>query len=137
MIVLFAFTILYGKQHRNRYLDGQIKIQEFPNEFFDEKFNIYDESKWQKFIINYRLKSGKPLPKKDIFGNDLVYAIKVNGTSRDMREFFGYKRQSKVYLFPQVKKMVNLRSGRGEPIISYNQKYIWPYLGTTLLEGKK
>lgn len=124
MIKLLAYPILKGG-------DGQLKtgmfieIARWDNDAFHDKFDIFDEADWGKFIGNYR-RSGKRLSEFDPFGNQYAYAIRIVSADRLMKEFFDLPLQhfKHCYLFPQE---VSMRD-RTRLLVAKNKEFVYPYL---------
>jgi hypothetical protein len=120
MIVFGAFTIRKNEQGEFKR-SNFIKIKKYPNNYFYDKFDIFDEREWVKFILSYE-KDGEKL-KKTMNGERLAYCVIMKGTDTIVRDFFNSKRQSCAYLFPLVPHMND--NNKEEPLLSHNKKYLW------------
>jgi hypothetical protein len=119
-IQLLQFQVLGSRN--GEYRLGRCEIMhQWPNDYFYERFDIFDETQWQNLITHINM-DGRTLPKLNEQGDFLIYCIFVRGTDRFMRSHFG---QAMGYLFPQRNHM---DKGSAEPMLSFNRKYIWPYL---------
>lgn len=124
LITLLSFPLL--KNTGGKYFIGKcIKVDSWHHTYFDDKLDVTSQSDWVNFIINYR-KFGKRLPIIDNEGSMLMYTIAVIGTSVHVKEATGID-SSAMYLFPQIRKL-DETTNKVEPALTYNKKYIWPYL---------
>jgi len=111
--------------------DGSYKIakyknvKKYPNDYFDDKLDIFSESDWKKFIINYQGQGESRLSKYSSDGTLLCWSISNIGTTRIVRDFFGNNMQGIAHLFPQVK---NFKDENLKKLVSYNVKHIYPHI---------
>lgn len=127
MIYLRAFPVV-KTTGGNRYLLGTgMEIDSWPNDYFDDKHDIFDENEWVDFIANYT-KFGKKLPVRDENGDYYMYCITVTGPNRLMKDHMGVggKAHGFFYLFPKRLRMNP--EDKTQPMLDYNRKYIWPRL---------
>jgi len=90
-IEIASFILLKApsKTAGNKYrLSGFRVIERWPNDYFDDKLDIFSEKDWADFIVNYR-KFGKKLPKVDENGDYHLYCIFARGANRLILDFFG------------------------------------------------